>query len=82
MSSAYGSKWYFDACQGGCSKHRFKKTYYDEPGLQYLCEGYKKFFLNIRKYLHVMAQLLENGYPASYVMEAIKGPLAIKKEEP
>jgi len=67
------------ACQGGCPKHRFAKTYYDEPGLHYLCPGYKKFFRHIRKYLKVMATLLENGLPASYVMEALKGPLVIKK---
>jgi uncharacterized protein len=66
------------ACQGGCPKHRFQTTYYDEPGLQYLCPGYKKFFLHIRKYLRAMATLLENGLPASRVMDAIKGPLVIK----
>ena len=67
------------ACQGGCPKHRFEITYYDEPGLQYLCAGYKKFFLHIRKYLRAMATLLENGLPASRVMEAIKGPLVIRQ---
>jgi len=67
------------ACQGGCPKHRFMTTYYDEPGLHYLCEGYKKFFLHIRKYLRVMATLLENGLPASRVMDAIKGPLVIRR---
>ena len=65
------------ACWGGCPKHRFAKTHYDEPGLHYLCAGYKKFFLYIRKYLKVIAQLLEHGLPASYVMEAVKGPLVI-----
>lgn len=65
------------ACRGGCPKHRFGRTIYGEPGLHYLCEGYRKFFLHIRKYLRVMTQLLENGYPASKVMDAIKGPLAI-----
>jgi uncharacterized protein len=69
------------ACQGGCPKHRFETTYYDEPGLQYLCPGYKKFFLHIRKYLRAMATLLENGLPASRVMDAVKGPLVIKMEE-
>jgi uncharacterized protein len=67
------------ACQGGCPKHRFETTYYDEPGLHYLCAGYKKFFLHIRKYLRAMATLLENGLPASRVMEAIKGPLVIRQ---
>ena len=33
----------------------------DEPGLQYLCTGYNNFFHHIRKYLHAMTQLLENG---------------------
>lgn len=66
------------ACQGGCPKHRFAKTCDNEPGLQYLCEGYNKFFLHIRKYVRAMTQLLENGLPASYVMEAVKGPLVVK----
>jgi uncharacterized protein len=67
------------ACQGGCPKHRFMTTYYDEPGLHYLCEGYKKFFLHIRKYCHAITQLLENGLPASRVMDAMKGPLVIRR---
>ncbi len=66
------------ACRGGCPKHRFDTTCYNEPGLQYLCEGYKKFFLHIRKYCRAMTQLLEHGLPASYVMDAVKGPLVVK----
>ncbi len=69
------------ACQGGCPKHRFAQSYYHEPGLHYLCTGYKKFFLHIRKYLRAMAQLLENGLPASYIMDAVKGPLVVKLDE-
>ena len=68
------------ACRGGCPKHRFARTYDDEPGLHYLCEGYKKFFLHIRTYLRAMTTLLENGLPASYVMDAVKGPLVIKRQ--
>ncbi len=69
------------ACRGGCPKHRFSTTYYNEPGLHYLCKGYKKFFTHIRKYLHVMAELLENGLPVTHVMAALKGPLAIPLEQ-
>jgi uncharacterized protein len=69
------------ACQGGCPKHRFEMSYYREPGLHYLCEGYKKFLLHIRKYLHAMTQLLGNELPASYIMDAVKGPLVIKLDE-
>ncbi len=69
------------ACRGGCPKHRFAGTYHEEPGLHYLCAGYRKFFLHIRKYMHVMTQLLEHGQPVSLVMEALKGPLVITKGE-
>ncbi len=65
------------ACQGGCPKHRFAGTYYDEPGLHYLCEGYKKFFLHIQKYFRIMTKLLERGLPVSLVMDALKRPLVI-----
>jgi uncharacterized protein len=68
-----------EACWGGCPKHRFATSPQGEPGLHYLCAGYKKFFRHIRKYLRAMATLLENELPMSYVMEAVKGPLIIKK---
>ncbi len=68
------------ACRGACPKHRFATTCYGEPGLHYLCEGYRKFFLHIRKYCHAMTQLLENGLPASRIMDAFKGPLVIKRQ--
>lgn len=68
-----------NACWGGCPKHRFTTTSGGEPGLHYLCAGYKKFFRHIRKYQRAMATLLENGLPAAYVMEAVKGPLVIRK---
>lgn len=66
------------ACHGGCPKHRFAQSCYGEPGLHYLCAGYRKFFSHIRKYLRVMTTLLENGLPASGVMKAVKGPLVIR----
>jgi len=68
------------ACRGGCPKHRFSATFQGEPGLHYLCTGYKKFFRHIRKYLRVMTQLLENGLSPALVMEAVKGPLVINME--
>jgi len=69
------------ACWGGCPKHRFATTGLGEPGLHYLCEGYRNFFLYIRKYLHVMTQLLANGLPVTHIMGAVKGPLVIHLEE-
>lgn len=67
------------ACRGGCPKDRFATSHLGEPGLHYLCSGYKKFFASIRKYLRAMTTLLENGLPVAEVMKAIKGPLVIKR---
>lgn len=69
------------ACRGGCPKHRFKTTPSGEPGLHYLCEGYKRFFRHIRKYCHAMAQLIEHDLPVSMVMEATKGPLLVQLKD-
>ena len=69
-----------EACWGGCPKHRFATTPDGEPGLHYLCAGYKKFFRHIRKYLRAMTTLLENDMPVSYVMQAIDAPLIITRE--
>jgi uncharacterized protein len=69
------------SCWGGCPKHRFARSHYDEPGLHYLCAGYRKFFLHIRKYLRAITTLLANGLPASYVMDAVRGPLVIRRDQ-
>ncbi len=67
-----------EACWGGCPKDRFATTMRGEPGLNYLCAGYKKFFLHARKYLRTIATLVENGLPPEYVMEAVNGPLVVR----
>ncbi len=69
-----------NACWGGCPKHRFATSPYGEPGLHYLCAGYKKFFMYIRKYQRVMTTLVENGLPASRVMDVIKAPIMIVRD--
>ncbi|WP_411679101.1 anaerobic sulfatase maturase [Clostridium thailandense] len=68
------------ACNGECPRHRFVRTYDNEPGLSYLCQDYKKFFRHIHKYMKVMVQLIENNLPVSKVMDVIKGPLVITKK--
>jgi uncharacterized protein len=68
------------ACRGGCPKHRFGQSFNNKAGLHYLCRGYYNFFRHIRKYLRAMTQLLENDLPVSLVMDAVKGPLIVKKQ--
>lgn len=69
------------ACRGECPKHRFATTAAGEPGLNYLCTGYREYFTHIHPYMKVIRQLLENGLPADYVMKAINGPLVVELNE-
>jgi uncharacterized protein len=66
-----------ELCWGGCPKHRFATSPYGEPGLHYLCAGYRKFFMHVRKYLRPITQLLQHDLPASLIMQAFQGPLVI-----
>ncbi len=60
------------ACRGECPKHRFLKTPDGEPGLNYLCAGYKKFFNHVRPYMDAIAQTIRMGYPAEKVMDLVR----------
>ena len=54
------------ACNGECPKHRFLKTPEGEPGLNYLCAGYKAFFHHIDPYMRFMAaELAAHRAPAN-----------------
>lgn len=59
------------ACNGECPKHRFKRTPDGEPGLNYLCPAYKRFFRHVDPYMRVMADLIQAGQPAALVMDYI-----------
>jgi uncharacterized protein len=60
-------KWHF-ACRGECPKHRFDTTAGGEPGLNALCEGYKRFFAHVSPYMDQMRSLLERQKPPALVM--------------
>ncbi len=57
------------ACHGGCPKDRFISTPDGEPGLNYLCAGYKAFFHHVDPAMRFMAERLRAGGPPSDVME-------------
>jgi uncharacterized protein len=46
------------ACHGGCPKDRFIETPAGDPGLNYLCAGYKAFFHHVDRPMRIMAALL------------------------
>ena len=60
------------ACHGECPKNRFILTPDGEPGLNYLCAGYKGFFTHIDKPMRIMADLLRRGHYADEVMQILK----------
>jgi uncharacterized protein len=56
------------ACHGECPKNRFGRTPDAEPGLNYLCAGYKAFFTHIDRPMRIMAQLYRLGRAPSEIM--------------
>jgi uncharacterized protein len=60
------------ACHGECPKHRFIRTPEGEPGLNYLCAGYKQFFNHIDRPMRIMTDLLRAGRAPAEIMGLIK----------
>lgn len=60
------------ACNGECPKNRFAHTVNGEPGLNYLCAGYYKFFSHVAPYMDFMKHELQNNRPPSNVMTQFK----------
>jgi uncharacterized protein len=58
------------ACHGGCIKDRIARTPDNEPGLNYLCPGYKAFFHHVDAPMKRMCGLLrQERAPADIVAE-------------
>jgi uncharacterized protein len=60
------------ACHGECPKNRFLHTPAGEPGLNYLCKGYKKFFKHVAPYMDYMKKELLAERPPANVMQWAK----------
>jgi len=52
---------YLFACNGGCPKHRFRRSHDGEAGLNYFCESYRMFFRHAGPWLDEMARLVGSG---------------------
>ena len=50
-----------DMCGGECPKNRFIRTPAGEEGLNYLCAGYKKFFLHCRPFVQTVSETWKAG---------------------
>lgn len=55
-------------CNGGCPKNRIIETPDGEPGLNYLCAGYKAFFSHINRPMQFMAGELASRRPPANIM--------------
>jgi uncharacterized protein len=74
-------------CNGGCPRNRFLKTDDGEPGLNYLCAGYKLFFNHVDQPMRIMADLLrQRRAPAEimqwYAAEDVKRAQALTSAKP
>jgi uncharacterized protein len=62
---------FLKACWGGCPKHRFASTKQGEPGLNYLCAGYERYFKRaIPTLQEIAAQLRAGGDPRAVMKQA------------
>ncbi len=56
------------ACHGGCPKDRFITTPAGDPGLNYLCPGFKEFFHHVDAPMRFMAERLGVGAAPSEIV--------------
>jgi uncharacterized protein len=68
------------ACNGGCPKNRFIETPDGEPGLNYLCEGYKTFFNHVDRPMRIMAALLRQNREAGDIMQILAAEKSLDRE--
>ena len=59
------------ACHGECPKNRFVKDKYGNPGLNYLCSGYHKFFTHVAPYMDFMKNELNHQRAPANVMNHV-----------
>ena len=63
-------RWEF-ACHGECPKNRFMRDRYGNPGMNYLCRGYRQFFEHVAPYMDFMKNELAAQRPPANVMQHV-----------
>ena len=62
---------WLNACHGECPRNRFIHTANGEPGLNYLCEGYRQYFSHVAPYMDIMKRLLGEKRPPAEIMDML-----------
>jgi len=62
---------WLDLCNGGCPKDRFATAEDGEPGLNYLCEGLRRFFLHAEQPLRQVSEFAKKGLDAGSIMNML-----------
>ena len=71
------------ACHGECPKNRFIETPDGEPGLNYLCAGFKDFFHHVDFAMKLMAGLIRRGREAREVTPILQKSFAqVERNDP
>ena len=63
-------EWEF-ACHGECPKNRFITDRYGNPGLNYLCKGYHRYFEHVAPYMDFMKSEYQHQRPPANVMKEV-----------
>jgi uncharacterized protein len=59
-----------DFCHGECPKNRVIRTPTGDPGLNYLCKGYRAYFNAVRPWMEQLARLVRQRLPSDQARRA------------
>jgi uncharacterized protein len=69
-------------CNGGCPKDRLLKTPDNEPGLNYLCAGFRSFFNYVDRPMKMMAALLRAQRAPAEIMRLLADQPTLREVPP